>query len=105
MHRSYKVELTMKAKNDFKSLIKYIKDELQEPSIANKYAKLVKEEVQNLKYFPQKYAIIDDETIKDLNIRKLVIKNYIAFYRVNEEKRIVNVERILYGGSNWINKL
>lgn len=35
MHRSYKVELTMKAKNDFKSLIKYIKDELQEPSIAN----------------------------------------------------------------------
>ena len=58
-----------------------------------------------MEYSPQKFAIIDDSSVKDLNFRKLIIKNYIAFYRVNEEKKIVNVERILYGASNWINKL
>ena len=25
--------------------------------------------------------------------------------RVNEDKKIVNVERVLYGSSDWINKL
>ena len=53
----------------------------------------------------QKFAIIDDDSIKDLNIRKLNVKNYIAFYRVNEDKKIVNIERILYDASDWINKL
>ena len=58
-----------------------------------------------MEYSPQKFAIIDDSSVKDLNFRKLIIKNYIAFYRINEENKIVNVERILYGASNWINEL
>ena len=58
-----------------------------------------------MEYSPQKFAVIDDSSVKDLNIRKLIIKNYIAFYRVNEENKVVNVERILYGASNWINEL
>ena len=58
-----------------------------------------------MEYSPQKFAVIDDSSVKDLNFRKLIIKNYTAFYRVNEENKIVNVERILYGASNWINEL
>lgn len=101
----YKVQLSIRAKNDFKSIISYIKNELLEPSIAKRYAKLIKKEIQNLEYSPQKFAIIDPKIIKYDNFRKLIIKNYIAFYRINEEEKIVNVERILYGGSDWKNKL
>ena len=36
---------------------------------------------------PQKYAIIDDDIAKKLEIRKLLIKNYIAFYRINEKEK------------------
>ena len=36
---------------------------------------------------------------------QLNIRNYLAFYRVNEEEKVVNVERILYGSSEWINRL
>ena len=74
-------------------------------NIARKYATIIKNEIKTLEYLPQKFAIIDDDAIKDLNIRKLIIKNYIVFYRVNEDKKIVSVERILYGASNWIDKL
>lgn len=101
----YKVQLSIRAKNDFKSIISYIKNELLEPSIAKRYAKLIKEEIKGLEYLPQKFAIIDPKIVKYDNFRKLVIKNYIAFYRINEEEKIVNVERILYGGSDWKNKL
>ena len=105
MQDKYKIELSIKAKNDLKSIVRYIKNELQEPSIAKKYAELIKKELKNLEHLPQKYAVIDEKSIKDLNVRRLIIKNYIAFYRINENKKIVNVARILYEASNWKNKL
>ena len=100
MSEKYRIELSIKAKNDIKSIVLYIKNNLNEPSIANKYAKMIKEEIKTLEYSPKKFTIIDGDTIKDLKIRK-----YLAFYRVNEEEKVVNVERILYGSSDWINRL
>lgn len=105
MDEKYEIKLSIKAKDDLKSIVLYIKNDLNEPAIANKYSKIIREEIKTLEYSPQKFAVIDDNSIRDLKIRKLIIKNYIAFYRVNEENKIVNVERILYGASNWINEL
>ena len=105
MSERYDVKLSIRAKKDLMSIFSYIKDELKEQNIAKKYAKILKTEIESLEYFPQKYSIIDNEKIKDLNMRKHIIKNYIAFYRINEEKKTVNVDRIIYGASDWINKL
>lgn len=105
MTEKYKIKLSIKAKEDLKGIVLYIRNNLNEPSIAHKYAKIIREEIQTLEHFPQKFSIISDCSVKDLNVRKLIIKNYIAFYRVNEDKKIVSVERILYSESNWINEL
>ena len=101
----YKVKLSIQAKEDYKSIIKYIKYKLLEPNIAERYAELIKDEINTLKYNPQKFAIIDHDIIKEYKLRKLIIKNYIVFYRITEDENIVNVERILYGGTDWKNKL
>ena len=101
----YKIQLSIKAKNDIKNVVRYIKYELLEPSIAEKYANLIEKEIKSLEHCPQKFAIIDREIIGSDNVRKLIIKNYIAFYRINENNRIVNIERVLYGSSNWKEKL
>ena len=101
----YEIQLSMKAKNDYKKIIDYIKNELLEPSVARRYAELINSEIQALEYLPRKYSIIDDDTIKELEFRKLIIKNYIAFYKINEKEKIVAVHRILYGKSNWIQEL
>lgn len=97
----YSIQLSIEAKNDLKRIISYIKNELREPVIAKKYANLIKQEIKILEYMPQKFSVIDSEVLKDNNFRKIVIKNYIVFYRVNEESRIVNIERILYGKTDW----
>ena len=101
----YKVQLSNQAKEDYKSIIRYMRYKLLEPNIAERYAELIKNELNTLKYNPQKFAIIDYDIIKQYRFRKLVIKNHIAFYRINENERIVNVERILYGATDWKNKL
>lgn len=101
----YKIKFSKDARNDYFDIIRYIKYNLVEPSIANKYAKLINEEIKKLEYNPQKFAIIDIEINNSSNIRKLIIKNYIAFYRVNENTKTVNIERILYSASNWNDKI
>ena len=65
----------------------------------------MKKEINSLEFYPQRFAIIDDDTIKDLNVRRLIVKNYIVFYRINEEKKIVNIDRIIYSASDWIGKI
>lgn len=105
MSEKYDVKLSIEAEKDLQNIIIYIKDKLKEPIIAERYTHLMKNEIESLEYNPQRYAIIDNKKIKDLKVRKLIIKNYIAFYRVNEEKNLVTVERILYSASNWMSKL
>ncbi len=101
----YIIKFSKDARNDYFNIIRYIKYNLVEPTIADKYAKIIKEEIKTLEYNPQKFAVIDLEVKNYSNIRKLQIKNYIAFYRINENDKIVNIERILYGASNWKDKI
>ena len=105
MRNKYRVQLSIKAKNDFKKIIMYIKNELQEPEIAKKYFKIINKELGTLEYNPQRFTVIDIKLNKQYEIRKLLIKNYLAFYSINENESIVNIERILYGASNWKDKI
>ncbi len=101
----YKIKFSKEARNDYFDIIRYIKYNLVEPTIANKYAKLINEEIEKLEYNPQRFSIIDVDIQNYSDIRKLIIKNYIVFYRINENNKIVNIERILYGASNWKDKI
>lgn len=101
MQSKYDVKLSGMAKEDLKKIVTYIKKNLNEPTIAKKYAQIIKEKIKTLEYMPQRNMIIYDETIKDMELRKLIIKNYIAFYRINEQNKVVSIERILYCASNW----
>lgn len=105
MSEKYDVKVSIEAEKDLQNIIIYIKDKLKEPEIARRHTGLMRKEIKSLEYFPQRYAIIDNERIKKFKFRKLIIKNYIAFYRIDEEKKAVNVERVIYGASDWIYEL
>jgi len=85
----YKIELSIKSKNDLKNITMYIKDKLQEPNIAKNYVRQIKEEIKILEYIPQKFSIIDMEFRNFPIMRKLIIKNHIAFYIINEKEKVV----------------
>ncbi len=73
--------------------------------MAKRYAKMFHDEIKKLAEFPERFAIISEDKIRYSGIRKLIIKNYIVFYRVIKEKCIVSIERVMYGASDWENKL
>lgn len=101
----YKILFSIKAKNDLKLIISYIKNNLLEPNIAQKYAKLIQNEIKSLEYSPKKFPILDIKIKSYKEIRKLTVKKYIIFYIIDEENKTVIINRILGGSMNWQNEI
>lgn len=101
--KKYNVEYSKESKQDLIGIKQYIKYNLQEPEIAQKLISKIRKEINDLKDNPEIYAIIDDDIIKKIEIRKMIVDNYIVFYRINNNK--VQIVRIMYGRRNWINLL
>lgn len=76
---------------------------MQEPETAQKMINKIKKEIDKLKSNPKIFATIDDEFLKEFKIRKIIVSNYIIFYRI--QNRNIQIIRIIYDRRNWINLL
>ena len=101
--KKYNIEYSKESKEDLIRIKQYIKYNLQEPEIANKLISNIKKSIKTLKDNPEIYTIIDDDMIRKLEIRKLIVENYIVFYRIKDDS--IEIVRIMYGRRNWINLL
>ena len=101
--KKYNIEYLMESKQDLIDIKWYIKYNLQEPNTIQKLITKIKKEIDSLKDNPEMYSIIDDDIIKRFKIRKLVVDNYIVFYRINDEN--IQIVRVMYGRRNWITLL
>lgn len=99
----YKIEYSKDSKQDLIGIKQYIKYNLQEPKIAENLINKIREEINKLKDNPEIYSIIDEDIIKKLEIRKIIVDNYIVFYRIKNE--VIEIVRIMYGRRNWISLL
>lgn len=101
--KKYNIEYSKEVKEDLIRIKQYIKYNLQESEIANKLPSKIRMSIKTLKDSPEIYAIINDDIIKKLEIRKLIVDNYIVFYRIKDDS--IEIVRIMYGRRNWINLL
>ncbi len=99
----YSIEYSKEAKQDLIGIKQYIKYNLQEPETAKKIIAKIRSEINNLKYNPEIYTVIDDDLIKKLELRKLIVNNYIVFYRIKNDN--IEIVRVMYGRRNWITLL
>jgi len=101
----YHIEITEPAENDLYEIGYYIAKELLEPENARKIVDKIGEGIIKLEEMPLRNALVNDERLAIQGIRKTIIDNYMVFYIVSEEHKIVTIIRILYGRRDWINLL
>lgn len=101
--KKYNIEYSKESKQDLIGIKQYIKYNLQEPEISEKLISKIRKEINDLKNNPEIYTIIDDDLIRKLEIRKLIVDNYIIFYRIKDN--YIQIVRVMYGRRNWINLL
>lgn len=97
----YRVDVSAPAQSDLNDIIRYISAQLTAPVSAYHLMEIFEEALMSLSDLPQRYPLIEDELLLQLGYRKIIVKNYVIFFSVDEANKVVNVERILYGRRDW----
>lgn len=99
MANNYELNIFPMAQADMEQIFEYIAVELCNPTAAIGQINDFEKAFENVCSFPESCPYIRNEYVKDKTLRKLVVNNYIAFYRVKDEE--IQVVRVLYGMRNY----
>ncbi|MFQ6805525.1 MAG: type II toxin-antitoxin system RelE/ParE family toxin [Lachnospiraceae bacterium] len=100
---SYHLHITSVAERDISQAADYIEFVLKNPKAADALLEETDQKINALLPFPQEHPIVEDKLLAAWGIRFTQIKNYLAFYVIEENQ--VTVIRFLYAKSDWISIL
>ena len=96
----YNVKLNPRAFRDLDDIFAYIALEKLSPENAKGQTDRIKKKLKTLETFPQAHQERMEGSYASKNYRQLIIDNYIAIYRIDEETKTVHVVTIQYQGRN-----
>lgn len=99
MANKYNLQIFPLAQLDMEQIFEYIAVELCNPTAAINQINDFEKAFESICCFPESCPYIRNEYVKDKSLRKLIINNYIAFYRICENQ--IQVVRVLYGMKNY----
>ncbi len=96
----YKLEFLPIAKNDMLEIVKYISEELKNPVAASKLAEEFIASAENICIFPYSNNVYIPIKSLEKEYRRIIVKNYMMFYTVNEDTKAVTIMRVIYAKRN-----
>lgn len=96
----YKLEFLPVAKNDMLEIVKYISNDLQNPQAASRLADEFIKSAENVCSFPYSNNVYIPLKPLNLEYRKIIVKNYMMFYTVDETTKTVTIMRVIYAKRN-----
>ena len=98
-NNKYQLKIFPMARLDVEQIFDYIAVELCNPTAAIGQINDFEKAFENVCTFPESCPYINNEYVKDKSLRKLIVNNYIAFYRIKDNE--IQVVRVLYGMRNY----
>ena len=92
----YNYVLTESAEADVDEAFDYIADELVNPDAASAFADELEEKLEEICKTPKAGRPVHNPYLKRDDVRRVLVKNYIAYYLINEEKANIVVLRVVY---------
>lgn len=99
----YNIKLSKEAEEDIDEIIGYIINVLKNPIAANKLLTEIEANYSILSHAPDSFAYCEDQRLRILGYRKIPVKNYIIFYKVDNESETVYILRVIYGRREYTN--
>ena len=98
---AYKLIVSNEAHKDIDDIVHYIAVELVNPAAAAEFLNDVEKSYHAVVNNPRMYSLCNDARLSRDGYRKIVIKNYLILYRIDDEAKFVVIVRIIYGGRNY----
>lgn len=96
--KKYEVKITRHAEQSMREIAIYIAVDLAEPGTAVKMLKTFQTEIKKLSMMPQRVHLTPEEPWHGLGVRRLRIKNYYAYFWIDETTLKVQVMDFVYVG-------
>ncbi|NLP31334.1 MAG: type II toxin-antitoxin system RelE/ParE family toxin [Clostridiales bacterium] len=97
----YKLVVSALAYQDLDSTISYIAIQLANPTVASDFLNELDKCYSHLINNPMIYPKCNNESLEKQGYRKVIIKNYILIYKVDETNKTVIVLRLFYGARDY----
>lgn len=98
----FEVEFTDECIEEMTAIYEYISNNLKEDSSAKKLMTEVLDKVLNLAKLPEIYVKIGKVDNLKLEYRRMVVKNYIVLYTVDNKKKKVYIMHMIYGKRDYL---
>ncbi len=100
MASKFGYRLTKKAESDLDGILAYITVELANPQAASDFFNNLQNNIEEVREFPESGLLVQNEFLQTENVRKKLVGNYIMYYLLNMEEKIIYILRIVYGKRN-----
>ena len=97
MASEYGYRFTERAETDLSAILQYISEDLSNPSAATAFGRKVFENIDAVRRFPQSGMVVDNPFLTDKDVRRVLIDNYILYYKAVDSEKIIYIIRIVYG--------
>lgn len=92
----YRVEYTETALNRLDDILNYIAVVLCNPSAAKRLVDDFDEAIENVSKFPYAMPIVKNRKVQAKEYRKIFVRQYLAIYRIDEEKKTIYILTFRY---------
>ncbi|MBP3919991.1 MAG: type II toxin-antitoxin system RelE/ParE family toxin [Bacilli bacterium] len=92
----YRIEFLPIAKKDIDDIIYYISHNLKNITASKKLIDLFMSSIDSILEFPYKSSIYQPIDVLKNEYRTYKVKNFLMFYTINEEKKLITIVRVLY---------
>lgn len=101
----YTVKMTSHATQQIWEAVSYISKSLREPEIAKRWTAYLQKEISSLDTMPARNPLTSQEPWHSKGIHKMAVKNFIVYYLIQEDDKIVWVTAVVYGRRDQISAL
>ncbi|MBQ6438346.1 type II toxin-antitoxin system RelE/ParE family toxin [bacterium] len=98
--KTYSLEVTRWARQDLRSIAWYLAKKSGSIDFGINYTDRIENNLSRLCVNPH-HQIIDEPPFREAGLRRYTIKNYVAYYLIDEDSNRVVVLAVLYGGRFW----
>lgn len=105
MGNKYEIKVTRQAFEQMRKIAHYISYDLMAPEAADNLLDDLKASILKLSVLPKKYPLIEEEPWRSEGVRKIVVKNFLVYYWIDEEYNKVQVTAVIYSKRDQIKQL
>jgi len=101
MGTKYKVKITPMAFNDLREIFSYISNTLSAGEAAKNLMKKIDNAITSLDEMPHRHNLSLDQTLREKGYRRVIVKNYVILFLIDEKEKTVTVARAFHGSMDY----